>query len=225
MEVMILNSKLPARAGRAELYFASRDKTPVRNKGLIGLPLHPEAKFYPLQHGEQFLFSTPLSENDRYGGHARQDTLWFGGTDEEPFLVRLHPGLLKDFEADGEEGFFEALKPGLIEDMEPIFGWATKRQGDIFALRTPFTWKMLKALHVIQNPGKSSELKEVKAESVFETRHRFTGVGLRVSLATSVESIPFVEGLLQAPDHADLTLKGIYVLAQSEGLFTPKLAD
>src|SRR5205085_1882934 len=118
--------------------------TPSRNWEDIHLPIHPQAEFHPLKNGDQFVFTLP--ERDQYGHSRGTKMVYFGGMDEEPFLVRLNSNTLGEFETQGEKGFFEALKPKRIQRMEIAFGKKTKRQGDFFVMQTPFSWKLLRSM-------------------------------------------------------------------------------
>ncbi|MBI2011052.1 MAG: hypothetical protein HYS89_02385 [Candidatus Colwellbacteria bacterium] len=124
---------LPERAGLASLRFESWQSgyggmsgNDTRRAGSdITLVTTKTSVFVPLNGGVQFLFA----EN---GEHPRE--VFFGGTDERPFLVPLEPEVLEIYGKRGETGFFEAIKPRRIRELEKQFGREhTKRQGDIFA--------------------------------------------------------------------------------------------
>ena len=232
MMVMTANPQLSVKAGKARIHYqpfeeVSNADLPSRIKEDIELPLHPKAEFVPLKDGQQFLFTVPMLNSNAYD-QKLETAAYFGGTDEEPFLVRLNPRALDRFTLGGKAGFFDALRPTVIKRLERVFGKQTERQGDIFAIHTPFTWKTLKtlkALELSERDAKSGQgLVETKQERVFGTRHLFTGVGLTISIPSLGETT-LVSGLLEAPDHADLTLKGVYILAQAANLFDPKNAD
>lgn len=228
MEILIKNPKLPKRAGKAILHFRDDISEPFREKGEIHLPILPfhgqddESGVFLLKSGVQFLW--------RRRSHYDPGVVYFGGTDEEAFLVRLHPDVWRFFQGGGEEVFFQALKPSSIKIIERISKRKTRRQGDIFAAKfESLSWKVVLALNFLHEKGKGEEGPrtspvEYDKITVFETRHLFTGVGLQASLPLLGEAV-FVEGLLQAPDHADVELKGIHVLRQAAYLFDPKKAE
>ena len=167
-----------------------------------------EWEFHPLKGGEQFLLSRI---------HPGEG-IWFGGTDERPFLVQLKLEALDHFEADGEAGFFEALKPEVIQNHEQEWGVdRTKRQGDIFAYPLPWSWWQFLRNNWVE--GQEVKLAETSV-AAFGTRHRFTGKIANVGRQTSI-----VEGILEAPDHSPLRLKGPHVLAHARFISDPPNAD
>lgn len=231
---------LPNRAGLAELRFtetAENRQLPYRNGAEIVLSNSPHSAFYPLKAGEQFLV------------HC-QTGIWFGGTDEQPFLTHLDSEPFKAFLQGGEQDFYEALKPQLVRELERQLGVTTKRQGDIFAVPLPFSWDDIKrfaSLAFIAAPfiGLGGEFMQrlhmwrgsigPRKGRVFGTRHR-----ILATCATSEQNIKMfigetnfighkqyllAEGLLAAPDHSPLTLTGVHTLVQADGLFDPKRAD
>mgnify|MGYP001575319270 CR=1 FL=1 len=225
MKVLTVNPEIPRNAGKAKLEFfkpTSAGAEPHREKDTIWLPIHDNAEFHPLVWKTQFLFrvSNPYSPEET-------NKLYFGGTDEEPFLVRLRPVAFSTFSTERERKFFEGLKPPHIRKLEAVFVNETRRQGDIFAGPIGFPWETLLALHLLQTEDNSSEQREpltTKEASVFGTRHLFTGLALSVNLPP-FGTVQCVEGTLQAPDHKQLTLHGVHVLGQTAHLWNPEKAD
>ncbi|MBI2054982.1 MAG: hypothetical protein HYT39_02695 [Candidatus Sungbacteria bacterium] len=200
MNVMVSNPKLPTRAGKARIEWVPYEKrlAPARQKDIITLPLYPE---------------------------ARIDLTFFGGTDEEPFLVRLNGSVRDAFNKGGEKGFFEALRPPHIRRLENLLGKKAKRQGDIFAFPVSSSWKEVARMSVIlSNLPEFKDPDEVKDQSVFGTRHQLNGHGTRIRISEG-QTHMFAEGILRAPDHADLELKGVHLLEQTAYLHDPTLAD
>lgn len=76
----------PSEAGLAKISYEKEYGMPTRNGADIALINDPEAEFFPLCGGEQFLFRR-ISPDDHNRGRGHE--FWFGGTDELPFLVRL----------------------------------------------------------------------------------------------------------------------------------------
>ena len=197
----------------------------------IFLPPVRNAEFHLLNDGLQFLYRIPPVESSR--GYRYNGSLFFGGTDENPFLVELNPGLYDLFIRDGEDKFYDALKPELIERVERKWGISnTKRQGDIFASPLPISWEEIEKviyLYFFEMP----ERREVKEESLFGTRHRITGLyvedvqthyrGQRRCGVFPLYSIG--EGIIEAPDHSPLELEGVHLLAQASGLADSRQAD
>jgi hypothetical protein len=82
---------LPKKADKALLEWDNATLIPIREKNRIAMPRNPTNIYYPLQNGRQFLMKTKIA-----GGGV-----WFGGTDEEPFLVEMNKEVL-DFYIDSE---------------------------------------------------------------------------------------------------------------------------
>jgi hypothetical protein len=225
VKVLTVNPEIPKNAGKAKLEFfkpTSADAEPHRAGSVIWLPLCEGAEFHPLVWQTQFLFRVP----NQYRPKETAE-LYFGGTDEEPFLVRLRPVAFSTFSAKGEREFFEELKPPYIRKLEAVFQSETKRQGDIFAVPIGFPWETISAFRLLQTEDASSEQREpliTEEESMFGTRHLFTGLVLDVQLPT-FGTVQCVEGTLQAPDHKQLTLHGVHVLGQTTHLWNPEKAD
>ena len=98
--------ELPKKAGKAKLQFGYEGKKtpPFRVGKKIVLPGYKDAEFFPLQNGKQFLF---------YFNH-----LWFGGTDENVFLVRLDTDNILDvinLKELKEKHFYKVLKTKIIQ--------------------------------------------------------------------------------------------------------------
>jgi len=239
MQLVEMESR-PERAGDAVLVWGDglfKARTPSRDGKLIYLPLNPGAKFYPLKNGEQFLFC------------SRSGRCWFGGTDEQPFLVALFPDAYKYFLSGGEAGFYEALKPAVIRAAEEKWGEKAKRQGDVFAYPLPMRWEELFQdwLEWRWVRGALQGERERKAGvsfrmargglSLFGTRHGFYGLflsgeiyleGLGVLSLDSTGTFSRVlvgEGRLEAPDHSPVELKGPHILSQTRYLVHPQKAD
>lgn len=209
---------LPKTAGVAKLRFLPPNEMPqrslaLRDKDIIYLD-REDSRFYPLKNGEQFLFTTTDGRDNRF--------LYFGGTDENPFLVELHMSAF-EYVLDGEGAFFEQLKPEFIRETEAKFKVKTKRQGDIFAIR-PYP----KLNDLLQNNAKGhnkAEVSVVEKASLFGTRHQFTGLFGLVKDARGSVLAEFGEGLLEAPDHEPLKLEGPHLFRQALYIVRPTEAD
>lgn len=209
----------PKTAGKAELIF-SNTNTPCREGNVITLRDYPELEFYPLGEGEQFLVRTKAVIPSR---GLVERAIYFGGTDENPFLVVLKEEIFDRFMSGGEKAFYDALKPDLMKKLEKEFGVPAFRQGDIFAIQFPMSWDevQLSARMFGQTKAVASE---VKTWSILGTRHRLTGKMLEATIM-GVQNTPIVEGVIECPDHMPMTLEGLHVLAQTAGLVEPKTAD
>ena len=210
----------PKEAGIARIQFGCENKRkalPFRQGNRIVLPDNPQAEFFPLKDGRQFLFTCPTDPTMETPEVTR---VHFGGTDEtSAFLTRLIPQEpLAAFAHDGEKGFFDSLKPDLIKRLEETFGVAAQRQGDLFVVKLPYSWEQVSISGLLANEGRA-EPKSVKAYPIGRTRHKLTGRYIEGLTAY------FVEGTITAPHHAPLTLKGVHALVQAENLFNPAGID
>ena len=220
MKLFQIRGKLPVKAGDAALEFDQGVEDAKREGKRITLPYDSMAEYYPLRKKSQFLF---------YIGPRPQHEMarvWFGGTEEQPFLVRLTTDPFNAFVRGGEASFFAALKPAVISGFEEITGVPSIRQGDIFAIRLGnVSWNSFR--EVFQYVFKSFVSCDISCVTpvpkkarwlrLFGTRHIITGM--------AVSQPPLAEGTLEAPDHAPVVLKGIHLLAQAQGLWDPRRAD
>jgi hypothetical protein len=221
MEVIIPNPSLPSKAGKAKIHFTHENiSRPKRDKEDIILPLSKAGELYPLAQGTQFIFTQ--------SGQGINREIFFGGTDEEPFLVQLSPNI---FSALREEKFFDgnqrslynALKPAGITKREILFKTDCGRQGDIFFVPLEITFDALETMFCALYPDPEDKRFDpitTNAMSVFGTRHELHGTYLNVPNVGL-----FAEGILKAPDHAERTLLGVHFLAQTVHLFDPSKAD
>src|SRR3989344_1788811 len=104
--------KLPKTAGDAVLKWDEDCKTPSRKDEVITLPAGHSVEMFSLLDGAQFLLDV-------------DSRVFFGGTDERPFLVELDNRIMKHFGGD-ELQLFNALKPGPVKILETqceVFSW------------------------------------------------------------------------------------------------------
>src|SRR4051812_36171399 len=107
-------AKFPSKAGKVELKLADVI-VPKRDEAEILIPnMRYDVEFFRLKRGQQFMLTMPDH------GHAQR--VYFGGTDEQPFLTTLTPEAFEAFAAGGEEGFFDSLKPPVIKAHETALG-------------------------------------------------------------------------------------------------------
>ena len=206
---------LPKTAGLAELE-PGKNWQPVRDGKKINIPFFPEVEFFVLKDGDQFLLRFSCDNRYQY---------FFGGTDEQPFLVQLRDEPFFAFVRGGEQGFFEALKPPMIRELEKIYQTTAKRQGDIFAMPIPYTWQELQDA-IFVSCGRKLEIEggpKNMGSDVFHTRHNLKGKVIKYGLEHEIRM--FGEGVLEAPDHAPVKLEGVHLLGQATGLFDPPRAD
>lgn len=203
----------PTEAGLAKLRFSSMEgggrSLPLRERADIFLPDDPDLEFFPIKGGAQFL----LSRRGGRGGY------WFGGTDENPFLVELQAKLFLSFVTCGEEGFYADLKPQVVTRLEQELRVSARRQGDIFAVPVPLSLETLRQASIILS-REELQLESVESLHVFGTRHELTGLSYDLDVGSILG-----EGVLRAPDHSPLELKGVHLIAQAEGLLHPERAD
>lgn len=219
---------LPRQAGEAVIRWSSAEG-PVRKGPEIVLPLLEGISFIPLQDGQQFLYVYgPKAVN-----YARVSGCWFGGTDENPFLVRLNDGdylrqSIRAIEKEGESVFYEALRPEDLGGLEKFTQTTAKRQGDIFALPISPSWSSLQKEMERCSAMFGAQIVVVKSEKkvecpVFGTRHILKGTCAEVRADSIVRT--FATGALEAPDHSPLGLDNVHALFQSAGLYRPEQAD
>jgi len=215
-----LRGRRPKRAGKAFLEYDDRCESPYRKGDVIVLPTRGDLQLYRLQSGwNQFVARLDYS------------TVWFGGTDENPFLVRIDDRPFREYCRYGPGGFYRSLIPTLPEK-------TYRRQGDIFACSIPFTWEeILKVYRYIHgwNVKVAEAEPDDRGRGLFGTRHHLTGIILNhevhmpeVSIASSGSNptwLVLVEGTVVAPDHSDMKLEGVYALAQTRYLHDPRVAD
>jgi len=215
-----LRGRRPKRAGKAFLEYVDRCERPFRKGDTIVLPARGDLQLYRLQPGwNQFIVRFDYS------------TVWFGGTDENPFLVRISERPFNSYCDKGPVGFYESLIPAL-----PVNTY--KRQGDIFACPIPFTWEeIIKAYRFLH--GWNVDTVRAKAGEngggLFGTRHHLKGLTLPqtvripetsiVSYGPDPQWLILAEGKVVAPDHTDMKLEGVHALAQTRHLHDPRIAD
>lgn len=239
--------ELPTKAGQAVLEYSICVQEPTRKGDVITIPalrvgdskcecghtLEPKwmycphcgderrgfeteliGKLIPLLEGyEQFVYTQPDLERDRF------TATWFGGTDEAPFLVRMDSST---YEAASRNHFYQYIIPTRMITLCRKWGGEWKRQGDIFAYPLPFTWDDLIWIGNF-NKANGLQIHESKSEDVYGTRHRLNGKYCHLMLSGSMQVI--VEGVITAPDHSDMVLKGPHALDQTAHLYDPPNAD
>lgn len=205
----------PTHAGKAVLEFSGEVVEPHRDGDVIVLPVNPDVELFRLQpNWNQFLIST-------------QHGTWFGGTDENPFLVQMETDFMGAF-MNAPTKFYEMLIPGTMRRLQELFPHITcRRQGDIFAFLLPYTWEDIRKSFEVCH-AKGLKMVEDNGMSVFGTRHLFTGNRITLNsernlLGGLVHTL--AEGKVVAPDHEDITLGEVNALAQTAHLFDPKTAD
>lgn len=164
---------LPCRAGKATIEWYQPEggiKEPFREKSVLHLPKYTDAELFRLQPNyNQFLF-------------CLRSKTWFAGTDEKPFLVQLSDDAFRIFLNGRATGFYHNLLPtGLIDLAQQLeyrtqFGVPERqtyiRQGDIFALPLPLTWKDIETACFVRNGCGPTILS--KPIQVFGTRHQLS---------------------------------------------------
>ena len=209
---------LPKKAGVAVLSWGKG--LPRREGEEITLPEDEEVQYFPLRRGEQFLI-VALQK----GEYGRQDQrLYFGGTDERPFLVEMQPQVLLA-PKKGERGFYDAIKPEGAKFCEEKFGTKAVRQGDWFAVPIPLNWDSVHGLLGLFSEDHKIVTKKEKGIPVGGTRHLLIA-GQCVAFAYNHLGCTIIgEGLLRAPDHTDKVLEGPHAFFQTRHLREPTKAD
>lgn len=226
---------LPEMAGLAKLVYGDV-KQPSRKGETITLPSEGWAIYQLNNDFSQFIAMKVEAEKHDFRDTPPRKT-WFGGTDERPFLVEM--GLTSKsgdwVEVWRKDSFYETIKPEIIQKFEKYYGREKLlRQGDMFCYPMPIQeWGKLlcvletvRTLHFMRygsgNPPEKSDPYPTTIhdpESLYGTRHEFCG-----ELATWGDFL-IGKGTLKAPDHKDLVLKDICVIAQTANLANAKKAD
>lgn len=210
---------LPKKAGVAVLDWKGGE--PTRDGKTIKLPASEEVQFFPLLDGVQFLLQIP-------GRERASARAFFGGTDEQPFLVELQPSVVLSLHG-GEEGFFNSIKPNGAKVLEEAFDTKAVRQGDWFAVPLQLSWKATCGMTALVEL--EPKVIEPSNEKEREVQLRGTRHNLIVERYISMRGDNRLgctlvgEGLLKAPDHKDRVLKGPHALFQTAHLIDPKAAD
>jgi len=213
----------PREAGLAKISFVKdyyQDTIPMRKAVNIALPDDPEAEFFQLLSGEQFLFRFQIRTR-----REEEVQYWFGGTDERPFLVRLKPAPFDHFVRGGEDLFYQHLKPELIIRLEERYKITAKRQGDFFAFPLPHSWEDIARAQWLCFGKEVEPAQHSKGKSLFGTRHKMIGL-MNERYPIFGGSYTLGEGTLNAPDHEPLIIdEKIHVILQARNLFEPEKAD
>lgn len=224
MKIIDSFHEIPPKAGDATLMpraHHSLMQVAERKENEIYFPGNILSRFYFLKKGEQFLMTYP--RNDRSGGSH----LFFGGTDEKPFLVELEFSAFEDL-VKGEDAFFQGLKSPVTCEWEGYLGKKAKRQGDWFAIGTTRnfqSWPKFMSEHFY---GEEFAIESVESQPLNNTRHRLVGLyahATREKQSRWSGEFIIAEGEIHAPDHEPLALKGPHLLFQADHLLHPQQAD
>lgn len=211
MYMFELKGKLPKKADKAVLEWDNAARSVGRDGPKIHLPYDPLSFFYPLQEGRQFLFIN----KKRY---------WFGGTDEEPFLVEMEDGAIANYinGFGSENKFYDGLIPRIVAEVAAENNTVPKRQGDIFAAMFCHN-NFLKDLEKLFEFGGNCKGDLQVREGSFNLLHtRHEGKGSVVQIFDKL----LFSGVVKAPDHAPLSLEdGLYVIGQTRYITDPSKAD
>lgn len=207
----------PQKAGAALLQFR-RGASPKREGDTIILPDDPELEFFSLKDGQQFL----LRVYEAMFAGGRVTGCWFGGTEHQPFVVKITDVAFAAFRIDGEDGFFDYLKPAAVKQCEELFTVKTKRQGDLFAVPIPYSWDQLnQALALCHGTGLGTDgqpPKDVTDSPLINTRHKLTGRRVFARVFGNNSTI-IGTGIITAPDHPTLELgQQLHLIVQANGL-------
>ena len=214
MYLFELKGKLPKKADKATLHWEKGFQNAVRQGVVIHLPNEPTASFYSLQDGRQFLF-----------GYNRN--YWFGGTDEEPFLVQMEAQAINNYiqGAGLDDSFYQGLVPRTISRIANETGTPYRRQGDIFASRFCGNDSFIKNLERLISYGGNGIGINLRVNqgsfNLLGTRHE--GKGTIVELGNNRQ---LFSGVVRAPDHAPMLLDdGLYLIDQTQYIVNPTKAD
>ena len=214
MRLAELGREKPDMAGVAQLKYEDC-REPYRDGDILHLPEHAVCEMFPLKTDwEQFLFH----KNSR---------LWFGGTDERPFLVELNSRSLATFLNSGISAFYHELIPRnllRLAELIPAHQCKIRRQGDIFYLSVSFSpFRIADAIEMYT--GDKPTFKNAVEYPVFSTRHIFNGEGFNDIRLFGEEVSLMVRGQITAPDHETVILERMSILGQTSMLIDPRKAD
>ena len=202
---------LPRQADKARLDWDKGLSFPQRDRSRIGLPFMEGVRYFPLLDGKQFIVQT--SEHGR---------TWFGGTDEEPFLVEMNSAVADHFvkSRGSVSALYEHLVPEPVLSLAKEVGTPYRRQGDIFAAR--FSAESQSEDRLASLLGGQVQSRDLQ---IFGTRH--TGKGRYIVLNPGMQSQKILfRGVVEAPDHAPMNLSnGLYLLGQTRFIVNPVNAD
>ncbi|OHB21011.1 MAG: hypothetical protein A3J67_05165 [Parcubacteria group bacterium RIFCSPHIGHO2_02_FULL_48_10b] len=195
--------------------FIVESPRPFRYGSKIVIPADAPGEFRTLAGGEKFLL--------KFDGEA---SVWFGGTDEQPFLAELDLEVYNAFVEGGEKTFLEELKPPIIRFVERAFNVEVKRQGDILAVRLAKDWPELHKRRLINWSGLTEK------SSLLGTQHYLKGRIAPVlphclqeylggDAPVPLTALMICEGVVTTHDHAPLELNGPHLIAQNQHLVNP----
>jgi hypothetical protein len=209
--------EVPKKAGEAELIFEMGVELPFRDGNKITIPATETGleMFQLMPSWEQFLI---------WNGKC-----FFGGTDEQPFLVELDTDVVDRYIESGIEGVYDFLLPSKIIKLAEEFEVELKRQGDIFAMPLKWDRERMNDLHLMlygeRMPPAEGIFSETEGNNLFGTRH-VLGKGSMFEMELWKNSFTVVENAtICAPDHRDMKLPGLHIVEQGSGLYSPKEAD
>lgn len=166
--------------------------------------------------------------------YANRDELYFGGTDERPFLVRINTrqwDVPKWLEFWNKDQFLEKLMPYNLRKLRQWFTQKPKRQGDIWALPlSNADWEMVISIGYVlgvSSKGKFSETEE-SGLNIYETRHKLFGEYWIFKQPEKYENGEglVAKGTVKAPDHEDMDISStLHLIFQNDYLYDRRNAD
>ena len=202
--------ELPKKADKATLEWDKGISSPQRERNRIGLPLDSHVRYFPFLDGKQFLIQAV-------------NRAWFGGTDEEPFLVEMNPEIIDNYIEDrgNVDAFYADLVPSRVSDLSKETGIPYRRQGDIFAAK--FCGERYFEDRLASLVGAKVQEAEM---SILGTRHRGKGRGIIINSDSRRDTQVLFRGVIEAPDHKPINLSdGLYLLGQTRYIVNPLNAD
>lgn len=180
----------------------------------------------------------PLKDNSQFIFDDKDETIRFGGMDEQHlFLTELQKKPFDIFKRKGEAAFYDSLVPKVIKKWSEKIGVSYGRQGDWFfiPLRIEKKWDLVKlALNIkMHHPWARSRLRKSEygiyeyAKTLLNSRHK-------LEIMSNSEKYQIIEfpwrmfvalGALSAPNHKTVVLEEPNLLAQSNYLINPQEAD
>ncbi len=205
--------KLPQKLGAARLRYYPEVEMPFRDGSDIFVPYRVGWSLQLLQSGSL----ARISNRQSYRG------LYFGGTDESPFLSLLDTDLIDTDEIQ----FFAGLKPDVVSKLERRWNIEAGRQGDWFYIKVPENFRSMVGMAelcalVMSIDERGRNLKEInsnRGDRLDGTRHVVDGELVEVAQGRYI-----ARGVLRAPDHSDRKLDIYHFLAQAKGFYNREIA-
>jgi hypothetical protein len=232
METQNASRQLPEVIGGLGIVF-SYDQwvTPHHIEQSFVLPANRIGQAFVLKDGAQAVVT--LKFDHMINGNQRA---FMFGLDDSPFMTQISNNRFRVLAEQGEEAFYESLKPRVIRLMEEDGCGASRRQGDIWAIKVAPDWSEAKKVVGFREVLSSRQRNAWNANfQIFNSRHHLKGEimsGLSLVIKRTLKkrarpghefNIATIEatlacGKITAPDHPDLDISdAVYLISRTSG--------